>query len=505
MTNEEYEKVIAEDRAEKRAKIKEKYPFLVLRNKQKPENGFRVEVPLLAIHIKNNYDIKIYNGQFRVYRNHYYSLVEDMQVLIQSEVPDEYIVPKNIQDVEQILLKDHRLLLKEKDLASDDYICFNNGVLKLSEKKLYDFEDKEVKDLIFIHKTQFDYDENTEPDEITDNFFNSTTKGNKKDIDFLYMILGVLISSKRSFKNIFYLNGVKDTGKSVFLLIAQNLLTNDDGTKDYSNVGLRTLTDENSFEFCQIINKRGNFAGETPDMSISNDTLLKSLSGGDEITANRKFKEPISFKNKAMLIFSGNTIPKFFTSDKSSISERMLIYIFKSQIPKDKQIKGLENKVDYKYIVRRAIEQLYVFIDNNEEFIVPDEIEANREQLLIESDTIYKFFKEKIKIVDNQNSRVSVKDLYKQYLYFMVEEGHIPTDYYGKPDEKRLKITQYKFTSEIKKYIGEQNYKKNLSYRGINGKEPTRTEVVFVNTEILTSETSLKDNDAQSKVVNGLF
>lgn len=497
MTNEEYERIVKQDKTDKREEFENKYPFLVLKNIQKPENGYRVDVSKLAIFIKSKYDIKYYKGQFRILNNHYYGLVDDIKVLIQKEVPDEYIQPRNIEDAEKILERDYKLILHDEDIASKKYICFVNGILDTEGKKLYDFDDSKVKDLIFINQVGFPYDPDAERNEVTDNFFKSITNNNREDIDFLLQILGVMISGYRDFKNIFYFVGAKDTGKSVFMKVSQNLLTNPDGTEDYSNIGLRTFTDENSFELVTLVGKRANICGETPPLNVSNDVLLKQLSGGDNVDIKVKFKESVSFRNTAMLLFAGNKIPNFFVSEKASISERMLIYRFKNVIPKDKQVKGLEDKIDMKYLIKLAIEQLYIFIENNQEFTVPSEIYQNQEDLLLKSDTIYKFFKEKIIIVDDEDERVSVKDLYKEYLYFLVDEGHLQMGYNGEPDTRNNKITQYKFTGEMKEHIGEQNYKRNLAYRG-------KQATVFVNIKISESSITYLDENKEEdrKVIN---
>lgn len=472
--------------------------FIVPKDTKNPDKGNKVSIPFLAMYMKKKYDIKIYKGQFKILKNYYYSHVEDMKLLISREIPEEYRLPSNIRDCEELLGMDFDLALRDEDLADEKYISFINGVLNVETMEFCSYEEHEIKELVFINQVGYVYNPNAEACEYADNFFNSVTNGSKEDIDYLYQILGVLISGYRSFKNIFYFTGVKDSGKSVFMHLSENLLKNSDGTKDYSSIGLRTLTDETSKEFDRIIGKRANICAETPAMKIVNDTLLKQLSGGDSVNANVKFKSAVEFVNRAMLIFSGNTVPNFFVSDKSSISERMLIYKFKNAIPKNEQIKDLHKKINMEYVIQKAVEQLKVFIKNNQEFMVPQEIYENQEDMLMESDTIYKFFKECIVITSDQKNRISTQDLYESYINFMIAEGHLRKNQYdNKPDLNNFKITQYIFTSEMKKYIGPDKFKRNLSYK--KGKAD-----VFTNVSIKADDFESIDS-CEEKIIQGIF
>lgn len=487
-------------------RIVESKSFLVPKNSTKPDGQLKVDISRLAMYLKQKYNIKYYKTQFRVMKNNYYSHIQDIKLLISKEIPEIYRIPQNIRDCEELLTMDINLVLTDEELAPQKYISFENGVLDVENMEFSTYENEFIKKLIFINQIGYKWNPDVEPNELTDNFFKSITNGISKDIDYLYQVLGVLISGYRSYKNIFYFTGIKDSGKSKFLAIAENLLTNPDGTKDFSNIGLKTLTDETSKEFVKIIGKRANICGETPHLKISNDVLLKQLSGGDSINAQVKFKESIEFKNKAMLIFAGNTVPNFFVSDKSSIGERLLIYRFKNAIPKNQQVKNIDKKLSMEYIIKRSLDQLRIFIDNNQEFNVPKEIFANQEDMLKDSDAIYKFYKESCIMTDSTKDRISNSDLYESYIQFLYKEGHIRlSSWDNKPDMSHLKITQYIFTTEIKKFHGPENYKRNLSYNDSKAD-------VFINMkvkqELLVGE-SLKGfsalNKREDKIIRGVF
>jgi P4 family phage/plasmid primase-like protien len=450
-------------KVEKKKQYGELY-YLVPKNQNKPDGELKVNVSLLAIYLKEKYRLKVYNGQLRVLKNNYYQLIDNPKQFIGSQIPEIYRVPKNIEDCEKLINYDGDLILKDKDLAPEKYIAFKNGILDTETYAFIGHYEPEAESLIFINQVDYNWNPFALPDQKTDDFFNSVTNGNQEDIDFLYQVLGVVMSNYRDFKNIFFINGVKDSAKSQFIHLCELLLTNSDGEKDYSSIALKTFTDETSMELIGIVGKRANICGETPPLKISNDVLLKQLSGGDTVTLQRKFMDSIAFVNKAMLIFSGNAVPQFFVSDKSSIGERMLIYNFKTAIPQEKQIPNVYKTLNMEYIIVKAVEQLVKFVNNRQHFTIPSEIHRNREEMERESDSIYRFYKDCVVITDDDRHRVSCTDFYNYYLTYLVDDGVLPETWDHKPDTSRFKMTKRTFVIKIKDLVGEGRYKRSVTY-----------------------------------------
>lgn len=470
---------------------KQKLSFIVLINPLIPACGYKVDVSLLAIYIKAKFPIKYYKCNFRICENNYYRIVEDMKIIICNEIPDIYRKPNDIIACEKLLRMDGDLIIDEADLADEKYINFKNGILNVESMEFVSHKDNST-DLIFINQVDYNYNPETKRCKFADDFFESVTNGNKEDIDYLYQVLGVLISGYRSFKNILYFVGPKDTGKSVYMHIAERLLSNSDGTMDCSSLGLKFFADETSMELTSIIGKRANICAENPEFNLKNVTLLKQLSGGDRITIRVKYKDVVNFINSALLIFSGNTVPKFIVNDSTSISDRFLVYKFKSVIEKSKQIKNLADKMNMEYIIIKAINQLIVFLKNNQEFSVSEEVYNNREEQLKESDLIYRFYKEEILITDSVKDRISNKDLFKEYVNYLIVQGFLPLNYNNAPDLTKIKTTQHEFISEIKKLHGDNNFKRNISYDSVKAD-------VFVKMAIKNDS---KKTNATNKVIN---
>lgn len=440
--------------------------FLVPKNVLYPDGAKKVDVSLLAIYIKRQFTIRRYNEQIKILKNNYYQNVDNMKSMISSQIPEMYRIPKNIEDCEKLLRYDGDLVITDEDLAPENYIAFENGVLNLITMEFIDYCSPAAEKLIFINQVGYRWNPEVVKDQKTDDFFDNMTEGKQEDIDFLFQVLGTAMSSYRDFKNFFYFTGPKDTGKSQYLHLIEQLLTNSDGVRDYSSIGIKMLTDEQSKEIIPIIGKRANICGETPDMSIKSDTLLKQLTGGDMITLYRKFNEPKQIKNKAILIFAGNTVPKFFVSDQSSLSERLLIYRFKTAIPKEKQIPSVCKTLNMEYVIVKAVEQLLKLIKDNQHFTIPEEIYANKEKMEKESDSIYRFYRECVVYTHENSHRISSYDLYAAYQYYLMEEeGILNNPYCDKPNLKKLgKVRQRTFITKMKTFIGEGFHSRRITY-----------------------------------------
>lgn len=419
----------------------------------------RVNVPLLTLYTRLKHDIRFYNGTFRLYTNGYYSLVEDIKRLVYAELPDDLKDYKHCKNVEDNLSIESRILLKDYELAGARYISFNNGVLDLKTMKLKDHD----KELPFVNQIPHNYNPHPTRCEYTEAFFKNACGDSQELKNFLIQIIGVTISELRGFKNWFFISGKKDTGKSTYLKIIQELLTNDTGEKQYSSIPLSSLQNTESMEIWPIFGKKANIVAETPPEPIRDDTVLKTLtSGGDTLRANKKFSDPIEGIPRAILLFAGNNIPLIWNrGDKNALVERLLIYNFKHQVPKEKQIVNIEKKINYEYLIKLALDQLIVFIKNKQRFNIPQEVLDMQQQILMESDDVYNFIHSNI--TDGLN-RISYKKLYAVYKYWCYEVQGITSSFDNNP------LTQNRFNKEARKHLGNKVGEK-LHYEDSNKKE----------------------------------
>lgn len=419
-------------------------PYLVRSQNAK---GTSVDVPLLTDYMLNSFDLKYFGGTFRLFEDGYYKPVS-LQQLTYKELPRIHKDHKIAERVESNLRLEDTISLSQNDLASDRYINFKNGV--------YDIETRELlphsKDLLFVNQVPYNYNPEAPKCEILEAFFKNAVEDDYELRKLLIQIAGVMISDIRTFKRIFYFNGEKDTGKSTFCAILQKLLTSPTGEIGYSSLSLAQLMNEESYELHKIFGKKANIETDVPvSKPIKNDAVLKKLSGGvnERITAQIKHAEAVEGTSRAMMIMAGNGLPKLWIQgDKSALTDRLMPITFKNAVPLEKQINDLENKINYEYLIKLAIEELHEFINNNRRFIEPQSVKDERERMKTSNDIIYEFKKEMLEYAPG--CKIAIKEMRYVFLYWATAwEG------------ENVNFTQRSFTEKMKRELGENNFQKN--------------------------------------------
>lgn len=383
----------------------------------------RISIPYLTEHVATTFNLINIYGSIREYDNGYYKAT-DVKELTYNLLPMEVKSNRVALEVERNLLLDKRLKVLEKDLAPRRYINFKNGVYDIKTKKLL----KHREDKIFLSQIPYNFNRKAKKDALTEKYIKSITGDNKDFRSLLLQIIGVAISDIRSSKSWFYFYGGKDTGKSTFLNVIKKLLTSDEGINYYSTLPLKKLQNESDFDLYSILSVKANICSETNPEPIRNDTILKALTGGgnETLTFPRKFKESVQGTPKAMLLFAGNGEPPSIwtnNTDKSAFLNRLFPIEFTNVVAKEDKIPHLEDKIDYEYLIKIAIEELHNFLDANEEFTTPISIVKKRKEMCSESDSVSKFVEERIAI--QEGYKVSVKATYSLFTSWCVDEGVI--------------------------------------------------------------------------------
>jgi Predicted ATPase len=114
----------------------------------------------------------------------------------------------------------------------------------------------------------------------------------------LFEIIGYTLYPKYTFNKAVMLVGEGNNGKSTYIRLIKEIL----GQENTVSISLQTLC-ENIFAFSQLYRKLANLFADLPSSPIRYTGIFKLATGEDTITADRKFKDPITFENYAKLIF----------------------------------------------------------------------------------------------------------------------------------------------------------------------------------------------------------
>jgi putative DNA primase/helicase len=94
-------------------------------------------------------------------------------------------------------------------------------------------------------------------------------------------------------------------GKSVWLNLVLNFL----GRENVSTLSLHRI-ESDKFSAARLVGKLCNIGTDLPTAELAGTSLFKALTGGDTITAERKFEQSFEFRPFARLMFSANSAPR---------------------------------------------------------------------------------------------------------------------------------------------------------------------------------------------------
>lgn len=130
----------------------------------------------------------------------------------------------------------------------------------------------------------------------------------------MWEVLGYLLMTGNPLQKIFLLHGEGGNGKGTLLRVLRALL----GRDNYSSVSMHQLVDDR-FATSGLYGKIANISGDLSSRFLSDPQVLKEITGGDSISASRKFGQSFEFVPYAVPIFASN---EYFRTSDSSIGWR---------------------------------------------------------------------------------------------------------------------------------------------------------------------------------------
>ena len=154
-------------------------------------------------------------------------------------------------------------------------------------------------------------------------------------IQLLWEVIGYILSPDHSAKNLFVFFGVPNSGKSLLA----NVLISIIGPNCVSSLSIEDLT--KNFALSGIVGKHLNVYMDLPNTKIPPEAVgkLKTLTGGDTVTTDVKYQDPVSFCNTAKMLFGSNF--KLSYANDEALYKRIVFVPFRYSVPRDQQITNL--------------------------------------------------------------------------------------------------------------------------------------------------------------------
>lgn len=140
-------------------------------------------------------------------------------------------------------------------------------------------------------------------------------------INAFWEFFGAAFITARYFpKNFLVLWGPGDSGKSKVIELMGRFF----GKRNMRAVPFQTLAD-NKFAAASLYGKMVNLFSDLSQSEANNGDFIKTLTGDDPISGERKFKDWFEFKNTARLAFSANHFPKVKSPDEPYFKRAVII------------------------------------------------------------------------------------------------------------------------------------------------------------------------------------
>lgn len=353
-----------------------------------------------------NEHVGIINGELHIYNNGIYTA--DEKIIHRRMLK---LVPGMLESKRNECVKYIRLLAMDFEVKDNtDYIAFKNGIYNLQTKKLEEARPEIVVTNLIPHN----FNESAYS-ELVDDTLNKLCCGDRGLRELLEEMIGYTFYRSCKFKSAFFLYGPKaNNGKSTFLELLSNVL----GEENYTALGLENLKDR--FKTAELAGKLANIGDDIDSSFIPDISMFKKLSDGDATVAERKGKDPFTFKSYATLIFSANKLPR--ANDKSNgLLTRMIIIPFNAVFKKTDDgfnrfiSRDLKEEECLEYTILLGLKGLLRLLDNGGVFTIPEVVEDTKEEYKTYNNTLLQFLKEKSEEESYDIEKYTPSEVYNQF------------------------------------------------------------------------------------------
>jgi len=301
---------------------------------------------------------------------------------------------------------------REQFNAQPELFLVKNGILNINSRTLLPHSPE----YLFTVGIPVCYDPEAKC-ERTDSFFAEIVSD--ENLPLLYEIFGWCLDLRSPLQRIVLLIGEGANGKSTLVNLLQTFL----GDHNCSHVSMQSLV-TNRFSAAGLFGKLANLYPDLPSTALLDVGLLKALTGGDTISAEKKFKDQFVFHNAAKLVFSANQPPKI-PEDSLAIWRRLIVVDFPNAFLGDKADKLLIEKLtranELSGLLNQALDGL-ARLRQTGDFTYKLTIPQVRDHYRRLSDTVAIFFEERCHL--DSDEWETKEELYAAYVAWC-EANHL--------------------------------------------------------------------------------
>ena len=305
-----------------------------------------------------------------------------------------------------------------------DWLAVQNGILNVRTRELK----VESPEYVFFSKINAVYDKDAVPGKFL-KFISEILK--PEDVILMQEICGYALTRSNGMKKAFMFIGAGNNGKSAFMSFMRNFL----GPTNVSSVSLSQMAN-NNYVASKLFGKLANINGDLDTNDVLDTSLFKQLTGGDLITADRKYKDALDFVNRAKLIFLTNQLPMTLDYSDGFFSRWIIVdfpYVFGDVEDRERGIKKANKGIVEELCTR---EEFSGFLNwclegldrlmQNEAFSNSKTMDELKDQWLRKSDSGYAFVQDCIEVTYKEGDYIKYSELRTKYMLYCKKYGLAP-------------------------------------------------------------------------------
>ncbi len=243
-----------------------------------------------------------------------------------------------------------------------------------------------------------------------------------EDIDAVQEFMGYIFYRGYPVAAALLLEGGGSNGKSTLIGLIKALL----GASNIATCSLQEL-EYNHFAKADLVGKLANLYADLSDMALKSTGTFKMLTGGDPITAERKYGQRAPFVNHAKFIFSANKVPMAY-DDTDAFFRRFIIVKFPRTFDKGtadaRLLEKLTTGEELSGLLNWALAGLRRLMGNGFVFSNSKSVDEVREEYIRMSNPVEAFFMDIVE--EDPEKRIAKADLYQAYVSYCKAKKLVP-------------------------------------------------------------------------------